>query len=263
MTGAYGINRMSRHGQVVISRVVACFAAATLLFAASGLAQAASFTIDPLKVTLTEGHSSTVIRVQNTGGETLTLQIQPRRWQQAQQAQQADRLEPTRELVATPQIFRVKPGATQLVRVALLGKPDADQETAYRLVFDEIPSPPAADFVGVQVATRVTMPLFVDAKNPAKSGLKVTLKESTGGKLAIIADNQGHAHAHLKKFIVARPGAPAEAPLEFDAPAYLLPGTVREFIVPLPQGSFGPLEKLSVRAIGMTGAVEFDGLAQP
>ncbi len=260
MTGACGISMMSRHGQAVIGRVVACLAAATLLIAVANLAQAASFTIDPLKVTLDDGRSSTVIRVQNTGGDTLTLQLQPRRWHQAQQT---DRLEPTRELVATPQIFRIKPGATQLVRVALLGKPDADQETAYRLVFDEIPSPPAADFVGVQVATRVTIPLFVQAQKSAKPGLKVRLKASANGKLAIVADNQGHAHAHLRKFIVARQGDHAEAPLEFEASAYLLPGTVREFLVPLPQESVGPLEKLSVRAISMTGAVEFDGLAQP
>lgn len=254
-----GNARMSRDGLAAFGRAVAFFAAA-LLLAGADSARAASFIIDPLKVSLNEAQASTVMRVQNTGKDTLTLQIQPRSWQQESKA---DRLEPTRELVATPQIFRIKPGATQLVRVALLGKADAQRETAYRLVFDEIPAPPAADFVGVQVAMRVTIPLFVSPKKTAKSGLRVSVKASDNDKLLIVAENQGNAHAHLKKLLFAREGDETAPPVEIETPAYLLAGTTREFIVTRPQGRLDSLEKLSIKAIGMTGAVEFDGLAQP
>lgn len=257
MKRANGKVTTSRAGLAALGRAVAIYAAA-LLFAGADPARAASFTIDPLKVSLEEGRTSTVMRVQNTGKDTLTLQIQARSWQQESQS---DRLEPTRELVATPQIFRVKPGATQLVRVALLGKPDTDRETAFRLVFDEIPAPPAADFVGVQVAMRVTIPLFVSPLKTAKPALKVSVRPSGSDKMVIVAENQGNAHAHLKKFVMEGPGDGAKSPLDVEAPAYLLPGTAREFIVSRPsRDSWG---KMSIRAIGMTGAVEFDGLAQP
>lgn len=250
---------MCRAGLVACSRAVALFAAA-LLFAKADPAYAASFTIDPLKVILAEGRTSTVVRVQNTGMETLTLQLQPRRWQQEGAN---DRLASTRELVATPQIFRIKPGSTQLVRVALIGQPDPDDETAYRLIFDEIVTPLASDFVGVQVAMRVSIPLFVSPQRPAKPGLKVSVKDSGNDKLLIIVDNRGNAHAHLKKFIVAKQGDEANAPMEIESPAYLLPGVVREFLVSRPPWLRDPSEKILIKAIGLSGAVEFDGPALP
>lgn len=241
-------------GLAVVSRVVML---ATLLVAAPDPARAASFTIDPLKVVLSESQASTVIRVQNTGKDTLTLQLQPRRWRQEPRT---ERLEPTRELVVTPQIFRIKPGSTQLVRIAMLGKPDPERESAYRLVFDEIPAPPAADFIGVQVAMQITIPLFISPQNRTNAALRLSVRESGNSKLIIVAENQGNAHTHLKKFIVARHGDDTVAPVEIEMPAYLLPGVTREFQVPRPLWMLESSEKVSIKAIGVTGTVEFDGL---
>jgi fimbrial chaperone protein len=254
MAWADGMAMMRCVGLAVVSRVVIL---ATLLVAAPVPSRAASFTIDPLKIVLSEGQASTVIRVQNTGKDTLTLQLQPRRWRQEARA---DRLEPTRELVATPQIFRIKPGSTQLVRIAMLGKPDPERESAYRLVFDEIPAPPASDFIGVQVAMQITIPLFISPLKKSTSEVKLAVMESGANKLLIVAENQGNAHAHLKKFIVARHGDDTVAPVEIEMPAYLLPGVTREFQVPRPLWMLESSEKVSIRAIGVTGTVEFDGL---
>jgi fimbrial chaperone protein len=259
MNKANGAVTMCRIGLVACSRAVALFAAA-LLFTKSDPALGASFSIDPLKVNLTEGRTSTVMRVQNNGTETLTLQLQPRRWEQDGTN---DRLVSTRELVATPQIFRIKPGSTQLVRIALMRQPDPDDEIAYRLVFDEIVTPLASDFIGVQVAMRVTIPLFVSPQRPAKPGLQVSVKDSGNGKLAIIVDNRGNAHAHLKKFIVTKQDDKAIAPMEIESPAYLLSGVVREFQVSRPSWLSDPSEKILIKAIGVSGAVEFDGPALP
>ena len=144
-----------------------------------------------------------------------------------------------------------------------MGQPDPDDETAYRLVFDEIVTPLASYFIGVQVVMRVTIPLFVSPQKPAKPGLKVSVKDSGNGKLAIIVDNRGNAHAHLKKFIVAKQGDEANAPMEIELPAYLLSGVVREFLVPRPSWLSDSSEKLLIKAIGVSGAVEFDGPALP
>ena len=248
-----------RDGLAACLRGAAWFAA-SLLLAAGPAAHSASFTIDPLKVELGAGQSSAVMRVQNIGSDMLTLQLQAKRWVQDPNG---DRLEATRELIATPQIFRIKPGSQQIVRIAMMGKVDPSRELSFRLVFDEIPAPVAADFNGVQVATRVTIPLFVRSNDTVSPRLGIAVKDNGGGKLGIVVSNGGNAHAHIRKFIVSARDDEQKSPLEIDAPAYLLPGSTREFAIPAPGGAAGWGQHLSIKAINVKGSVEFDGPASP
>lgn len=241
-------------------REAAAVLAAAFLLLAGSSARAASFTIDPLKVELSSSRNSAVMRLQNNSSSVLTIQIQPKRWRQERLG---DRLDVSRELVATPQIFRIKPKASQLVRIALLGKPEAEMEAAYRLVFDEIPQPPTEDFVGVQVVTRVSIPLFVAPDAPAKSLLKLAIKTTEAGKVTVTLQNTGTAHAHIRRLTLESKDDPARGTAVVDTPLYLLPGAAREVSFAKSEGPIGPQEKLSIKAVTSTGVVELDGSPSP
>ncbi len=93
-----------------------------------------------------------------------------------------DQLTPTRELIATPPIFNLKAGTTQLIRIGMLRKVDLEKELIYRLILEEIPPPPAPDFKGLQVALRIGLPVFIKPDTSAQQ----FVRDAFGRKIRIL-----------------------------------------------------------------------------
>ncbi len=206
-------------------------------------AAAGSFSIDPIRITLSEAKPSAVMRVENRGDASITVQLQVMRWSQLDSQ---DQLAPRRELLATPQIFRLKPGQVQVVRVALLRPVEEQRELAYRLLLDEVPPPPAADFRGLQMALRVSMPVFVQPKQDANAALTAAVIERDGRRQLQLS-NRGQAHLQMTDLrlesLAQRFGAAGDSSADASSAAprivyqhdktlYVLPGQQRELILP-------------------------------
>lgn len=206
-----------------ISKVAVRFVGGLLLsLLFSSASHAGSFQVNPVRVELTAQEKSAVIRVLNTGDETVTIQSQLLAWSQQDGS---DQLIPTREMLVSPPIFRLKPGATQIVRVGLLRQIDDHRELCYRLQIEEIPSPPAPDFKGLQVALRIGMPVFVKGKDKAAQDLHFSVSKPVNGNLGLSITNQGNAHAQLYELTIhAKDG---QALAAFNNSFYILPGQRR------------------------------------
>ena len=245
-----------------------------LLLGAPGPTGAGSFSIDPVRIVLSEARPSAVVRVENRGETSITVQLQAMSWSQSDNH---DALATSRELLATPQIFRLRPAEMQLVRVALLRPVDDRRELAYRLLLDEIPPAPSPDFRGLQMALRISMPVFVQPREAAVAMLVAAVVERDGQRqLQLI--NRGQAHLQLTGLTLqslewpepsaasaasAPPRATTNPTLSPDSTAqtlyvhdktiYLLPGQQRELALPaasvLPKGA-----SLSLRAQTPGGA---------
>ena len=100
-------------GWVVIFLFVFC-----LLTLGCNASVAGTFNISPLKITLSKNSSIAVIQLKNVGDSATTIQLQTMR---RMQDGEGDKLQLTREIIATPQIFSIKAGATQLIRVGMVG----------------------------------------------------------------------------------------------------------------------------------------------
>ena len=191
-----------------------------VLFSSASLA--GSFQVNPVRVELSAQEKSAVIRVLNTGAETVTIQSQLLAWSQQDGI---DQLIPTREVLVSPPIFKLKPGATQIVRVGLLRQVDDHRELCYRLQIEEIPSPPAPDFKGLQVALRIGMPVFVKAKAKTAQDLHFSASKLVNGNLDLSISNQGNAHAQLYELTIhAKEG---QALAVHNNALYILPGQRR------------------------------------
>lgn len=193
-----------------------------VFFFFSSASQAGSFQVNPVRVELTAQEKSAVIRVLNTGDETVTIQSQLLAWSQQDGI---DQLIATRDVLVSPPIFKLKPGATQIVRVGLLRQIDEHRELCYRLQIEEIPSPPAPDFKGLQVALRIGMPVFVKAKDKTAQDLHFAVSKPINGNLDLSITNQGNAHAQLYELTVhANDGQTLAA---YNNAFYILPGQRR------------------------------------
>lgn len=200
----------------------------TSLLCVASAASAGSFSIDPVRIQLSEAKPSSVMRVENRGDATITVQLQAMNWTQSGNQ---DQLTVSRELLATPQVFRLRPGQVQVVRVALLGPVDATRERSFRLLLDEVPPAPAADFRGLQMALRISMPVFVQARTPAAASLAATVVERDGQRQLQLF-NRGHAHLQLTGLQLQSQPAAVPSLYSHDKTLYVLPGQRRE--LPLP-----------------------------
>jgi fimbrial chaperone protein len=195
------------------------FAAATALWLSP--AAAGSFSISPLRVDLSARMKTAALKVRNEGEHTVVVQSQTMTWSQAGGE---ETLEPTSDLLVSPPLFTLQPGAEQVLRVGLRRPADTSRELSYRLVLQEVPQKAAPDFTGLSMVLRVTLPVFVAPAEIATADLNWSVRRADG-KLNVRAENAGQAHARILNFKLAS----ADGAVEQSVVAYVLPGQFREW----------------------------------
>jgi len=200
---------------------------------------AASFQVSPIRMTLSAEHSTDVLRVTNSSDTPTVVQLQIVAWSQKDGK---DVYTPSRNLLATPPIFTVAPGAQQVVRVGMRTRPDAKQETCYRLFLTEVPPAPTPGFRGVQIALRMGIPVFVDPTTDTEPTLQWSAKLVSPTELKISAANVGSAHAQILKWVFKAPNQ--TQPLAQETGSYVLPGARHTWALKLasPLAANTPLE---------------------
>lgn len=171
-----------------LDRLVAVF----LCFLTLLPAQAGTLRIDPVRLELLPEQSIAALTVHNDGPQAALMQLEIMAWRQANGE---DIYQPSRELLASPPIFTVPAGASQIVRIGLRRAVDPAQELTYRLYLQEIPLVPA-EFQGAQVVLRIGVPVFVAP--PVKTAAKLAWHAARrGDAIELTLINSGNAHIQL------------------------------------------------------------------
>jgi fimbrial chaperone protein len=210
---------LSRHSLAAIAGLAALLALPS--------AGAGTFTISPLRVDFTGTPGTAVLTVRN--GEAGSVVVQAGGWSWSQEDGQ-DAIEPSRDLLVSPAVFTLAPGGSQLVRVALRRTPDATRELSYRMVLQEVPQAASPGFTGLQVALRLSIPVFVAPLAPSAPDLAWTARSDASGRTTLTARNLGTANARIHR--LALQTADARTTL-FELPglAYVLPGASRDWAI--------------------------------
>ena len=182
--------------------------------------------LSPLRVHFDGDQQSGVVRIQNTGDDTIAMQVQSRQWLQGPDG--ADVYEDTQDVLAVPPIFSLEPGETQLVRVGLMTEQPASSESTYRLFFTELP-PPRDEAGGGQLRMRlrISMPVFVAPLADLNPDLQFVSATAEDGGVRATFRNPGNTHVRIEE-LTALDGNGQETQRRQQA-AYLLPGTTRDF----------------------------------
>jgi fimbrial chaperone protein len=224
-------------------------------FLCAGLASASwagSFQVNPIRVDLSPTKRSVAVAVTNTGAEAVVVQVNVMAW-----AQDAGRdvLSPTNEVLTSPPIATIPPGKEQIVRVGLRRAPDARRELSYRLFLQEVPPPPKPGFQGLQVALRVSLPVFVQPREgQAKAALVwgASLKDESTIHLKL--ENLGTGHIQISDLELLLPNA-KESLAEQSGLAYVLPGQSREWDLKLRQTGVKKNDRLRLKASTDAGSI--------
>lgn len=233
---------------------------AALLIWVPQLVNAGSFSVTPLRIDLSKAESTRVINLHNLESKPVTVQLQILSWSHKDGT---DQLTPTRDVIVTPQVFHLKPNSLQIIRAGLLRKPDATEELSYRLIIEEIPEPPSADFTGARLALKITLPVFVAPEKISKPQLEFQSFVDTDGKLKIRILNQGKVHTKIQQFVIFAEGKAEKILAKYDKSLYVLPGQVRNILLKTEDRVFSGTDKLIVRATSSNESMDFYASAGP
>jgi fimbrial chaperone protein len=172
----------------------AIFGLAFLIWAPA-MACAGSFAVNPVRATLSAKQPVSSLLVRNDGAEATVVQLEVVSWSQQDGK---DVYTPTKEILATPPIFTVQAGGSQVVRVGMRRAADPQRELTYRLFLQEVP-PAKRDVQGLQVVLRMGLPVFIMPPSAAAPALRWQASRTPDGALKVNLTNNGNAHIQVAK----------------------------------------------------------------
>jgi fimbrial chaperone protein len=230
-------------------RIAAQALAAIPFVLLTGLAaHAQALSVLPVSIFLAPGQNATTLTVTNQGTSKTAVQIRAFAW-----GQQGDdnQLTTSDEVVVSPPIASIAPGANQVVRL-ILRHPPQGREATYRILLDQIP--PAAEPGVVHVVLRLSIPIFAVPATRALPHVQFHI-ELKAGQVYLVGINDGLRHEAIRDIELSTndgrtlKGAPSSSP-------YILAGVTRRWDIttqgPLPL----PSETLRLTAHSAAGAIE-------
>jgi fimbrial chaperone protein len=165
---------------------------------------AGSFEVNPIRIDMSTKTCSRALSVRNRGTLAVVVQTSIVSWQQENGQ---DVYAPTKEILGTPPIATIPPGGEQILRLGMRRAPDAANELSYRVFLQEVPPPPKPGFQGLQVALRLSLPIFVQPRQgPAKASMVWNLELQGDDTLRLRLDNNGTGHIQVSEIGLFQPG---------------------------------------------------------
>jgi fimbrial chaperone protein len=201
------------------------------LIGATATASAGSFSVNPVRATLSAKQPVGSLVVHNNGAEATVVQLEVVSWSQQDGK---DVYTSTKEILATPPIFTVQAGGSQVVRVGMRRPADLQRELTYRLFLQEVP-PAKSDVQGLRVVLRMGIPVFIIPAAAAAPLLRWQASRTPEGALKVNLTNNGNAHIQVAKSkLMLSSGQPLATQ---EVAAYVLSGQSRDWLYkvsPLP-----------------------------
>ena len=119
--------------------------------------KAAGLQVSPVFIDLVAPVAAGKLTVRNSGKAIANVQVRVLKWTQINGE---EKLEPTKDVIASPPVIALDPGVDYLVRVVRVAKAPLVKEEAYRLYIDEIPSIKDQRSGRVSFVVRHSIPLF-------------------------------------------------------------------------------------------------------
>lgn len=218
------------------SRLVYIFVAVTILLSMSSAMAAGGFRVTPTKLEVGARQTGSALTITNLLNQNVTIQIKVMEWTQDGNEQQ---LELSRDVIFSPPIVNIPPGADQIVRFRLRRGADQFLERAYRVYVQQLQSPSGASSNTIKV--KFGVPLFVKPLQPTEPRYLINVQQQSDRGIVNIT-NYGTEHIRVKR-VVAFPASAEQIRPDFsravgatskpvEGSYDILPGASRQWVVP-------------------------------
>lgn len=206
---------------------------ARLSWTAAGLCSAAlplrpaaarGLEVTPVIVQMAAGQTAAALTITNDTNQKVSFQIRGYSWQQDGSGN--DSLTPTDELLSSPPLATIQPGASQVVRL-ILHQVAANREQTYRIIFDQLPPPSEAGVVHVLV--RLSIPVFAEPQGRIAPQVRWRVVRN-GARWWLTATNTGSQHMSIRTIRLETPDR-QPLQLEINSPPHILSGATRRWAI--------------------------------
>lgn len=240
-------------------RIATLAAAAGLLSVlAPAPLHAGSLEIAPVSIEVISPGAGSTIKLHNEGNTRINAQIRVFRWTQKDGE---DKLEPTENVVASPPMARLGPGADYTVRIVRLSKQPVGSEESYRLLIDELPDQRPASNQVVNLILRYSIPVFFVPPNAAPAKLNWSVAKQQN-HIQVSAINEGDRHVRLAALNLRDAQGKT---LSFGAglTGYVLGRSRMQWATPAKEHALAVDASLQISAVGDTGPIHASPAARP
>jgi len=215
---------------------------------------AANLSVSPLRVELAPGQTSAVLSLTNSGDTAVVMQLETVSWAQDNGKEV---YAPSRDVLASPPVFTLEPGAVQLIRVGLRrAAADPARQGTYRLFLQEVPGALASGKNTVHMALKISLPVFVQPNEMVRK-LDWSAQRLADGRVRLRLSNQGNVHVQLSALGLYLAGQGKAVAVVNDM-AYVLAGQTREWLL-TPNTLLAPsVSVLRVQSGSDSGRIELD-----
>jgi fimbrial chaperone protein len=175
---------------------------ASPLLAAPQARASAAMQISPILIDLQAPAASGTLNVANQAPQPASVQVRVFRWTQAEGA---ETLTPTQDVVASPPFATIPSGSTLAIRVIRASTAPVVGEEAYRVVIDQLPESNRNGQVVVNMLLRQVLPAFFGAPDKTPSDVNWSLRRMPKG-LALVARNAGDRRMRIGNDVLTFPG---------------------------------------------------------
>jgi len=197
-----------------------------------------------------------VMLLTNLSDSPLRVELKNQRWDQTLNGDVM--LEPSNDLLVTPQVMTLRPHQTLSVRIALMGR-RGEREKSYRLVVTELPpffAPAQLPGLAVRTRSAVNVPVFVAPLGAAKTSGAIADAVARGGFVTFSLVNTGTVHFKNQRVAVTALGPNAQRLFVRTLEAwYVLPGEHRKYRLELDKAICRQIRAVT---ISVDGGVRLD-----
>jgi len=215
-----------------------------------GTAPAALLQVDPILLELNAPTIAGTLTLRNDEDIDVSVQTRIFRWVQVDGHESLD---PTTDVVASPPIVTLAPGADYTIRIVRTAAAVVQGEESYRVWVDQLPPSQQQSQSGVNILIRQSIPVFFRARQLTRARVSWALRLE-GGRLLITVTNSGDERMRIAS-LKLRDGAGTTASFGNGLVGYVLGRSSMTFIIPsLPPG-FGADGDISIAAASNYGPV--------
>jgi fimbrial chaperone protein len=156
-------------------------------------AAAEGLRVAPVLLEMVAPSAAGKLTLRNEGRAVMTVQARVYRWVQRNGT---ETLEPTRDVVVSPPMTRIAPGANQTLRVVRISKGRLRGEEAYRVIVNEVPDRRMARSGQVSFATELRLPVFFIGPGATAPKVRWSIRGSGAGAV-LVARNTGDLHLRI------------------------------------------------------------------
>lgn len=190
--------------------------------------------VRPTKLVVSPESKAETISIVSDGSIARRFEVTVVAWQQTNEGEKTI---PSEALIVSPPAFTLKPNLPQVLRVLRVGPPDTQVEQSFRLLINEITTPPTGPATGIPVvALNMSLPVFLSPSQSATEAFDLELsppQRSVEGKSTrtLTLSNRGRLHVQGSQVLRLRGGKEFGEPIPLFG--YALPGSTRTWSLDL------------------------------